>query len=537
MKNKIILILVLVLALFLRVYKLDQFPAGLNADEAAIGYNAFSLLQTGKDEYGESFPLAFKSFGDYKPGLYFYMVVPFVRLLGLNEWAVRLPSALLGLGTVYLIYLLAKKIFEKERVAILASLLLAISPWHLHFSRGGWETNAATFLISLGVYLFLLGLSRARYLFLSMVTFLSSMYTYQSPRLVIPLMLTLLFIIYRQQLIKRLRHFIKYVPVLLILSVPLILQFTSGAGGARFSGLSYFKDLGPSMRVNELRGEHVSAAGLESKVLHNKLTAYGVEFIRHYVDHFSTQFMFINGDPLMRNRVPDMGQFYIIQSILLLAGFIYLIRVKSKYASLLVVWILVAPIASAMTYQTPHALRALNMVVPLTLVMALGIYAIFSIKYKFYFRSLLIVLFTVILLFETTHYLESYYVHYPKRYPLAWEYGFKEMVNKLGNYEKDYKKVVITDRYDQPYILVLFFKGYDPKRYQPQAALSEPDKFNFSTVRGFDNYEFRKINKDDIGKEADTLYIASPDEVGEDYPGFDKVYYPNGKPVFIFIKT
>src|SRR5256885_940381 len=85
------LVAILGLGLLLRVVWLSSFPAGFNADEAAIGYNAYSLLQTGKDDYGTPFPLAFKSFGDFKPGLYFYFVWPFVAIFGLNELAVRLP--------------------------------------------------------------------------------------------------------------------------------------------------------------------------------------------------------------------------------------------------------------------------------------------------------------------------------------------------------------------------------------------------------------------------------------------------------------
>src|SRR3990167_3084838 len=99
-KNKYIaLLFIILLSVFLRFYKLGSYPA-LNADEAAIGYNAFSLLETGKDEHGNPWPVHFQSFNDYKPGLYFYIVLPFVKFLGLNEWAVRIPGAFLGTLTV-----------------------------------------------------------------------------------------------------------------------------------------------------------------------------------------------------------------------------------------------------------------------------------------------------------------------------------------------------------------------------------------------------------------------------------------------------
>src|SRR3990167_8200568 len=160
--KKILLLLIIILAFVLRFWKLDSYPA-LNADEAAIGYNAYSLLETGKDEHGNPWPIHFQSFNDYKPGLYFYLVLPFVKFIGLSEWAVRIPGAALGVATVYLIYLLTKELFKDnqsritnhESPAIIASLFLAISPWHIHFSRGGWEVNVSTFFFFLCFFFFL----------------------------------------------------------------------------------------------------------------------------------------------------------------------------------------------------------------------------------------------------------------------------------------------------------------------------------------------------------------------------------------------
>ena len=146
MKTKrIFLIFILLLGFFLRVYKVAEYPAGLNADEAAIGYNAYSLLQTGKDEFGHPWPINFQSFNDFKPGLYFYLVLPFVKLFGLTELAVRLPSAILGSLTVLILYFLVKKIISAD-FAVLAAFLLSVSPWHLHFSRGAGRVIRQCFL-------------------------------------------------------------------------------------------------------------------------------------------------------------------------------------------------------------------------------------------------------------------------------------------------------------------------------------------------------------------------------------------------------
>src|SRR3990167_4397240 len=121
--KKIILIFIIALAFILRFYRLGDYPA-LNADEAAIGYNAYSLMETGKDEHGNPWPIHFQSFNDYKPGAYFYMVLPFIKFMGLNEWAVRIPGASLGVMTVLLIYLLVKELFKDEKTALIASFML-----------------------------------------------------------------------------------------------------------------------------------------------------------------------------------------------------------------------------------------------------------------------------------------------------------------------------------------------------------------------------------------------------------------------------
>ena len=536
----IVIIFIIVIAAILRLIALDRFPAGFNADEAAIGYNAYSLLQTGKDEYGTTFPFVFKSFGDFKPGLYFYIVMPFVAILGLNEWAVRIPSALLGIATVILIYFLAKEIFQSKKIGILSAFLLAISPWHIHFSRGGWETNAATFFVTLGVFLFIKGLKNWKFLFWSTVSFLASMYTYQSPRLIVPVLLIILFFLYRGKLISILRIIelkktILWVALLVLLTIPLVIQFISGTGSTRFSGLSFLSDTGPIARINELRGEHENLNRLDTKFIHNKLTSYGPEFLGHYLDHFKPDFLFINGDPIIRNKVPETGQFYLTLSLFLAVGLLGLINAKYEHKKLILAWILIAPAASSMTYQTPHALRALTLVIPLTLVIGYGAGLALGLLGKLGSLGKLGVLgLSLILTFEFVHYLESYYIHYPKRYPQAFEYGFKEMVQKLSKYEGEYNNVVITDRYDQSYILVLFYKKYDPQKYQPQAVLSPRDKFNFGTVRSFDKYQFRSIDPKEIERGSKILFIGTEEEIPKDAKILDKVEFPNGKPAFIF---
>src|SRR4030066_552491 len=152
---KIILLVIIIISAILRLWNLGGNPPGLTPDEAALGYNAYSILKTGRDEYGQILPVVFKSFGDYKPGLYVYLTVPSVAIFGLNELAVRIPSALAGIASVWLFFQLSCLLFKKKLLALFISFALAMSPWAMHFSRGGWEANLALFLVLLGLLSFL----------------------------------------------------------------------------------------------------------------------------------------------------------------------------------------------------------------------------------------------------------------------------------------------------------------------------------------------------------------------------------------------
>ncbi len=112
-KKYLLLILIVALALFLRLIYLGHFPAGFAADEAAQAYDAYSLIHTGRDAWGISWPIAsFRSFADYKAPLQTYLLIPSVAIFGLNEFATRLPSAIAGTRAVLVTYVLANQIFS-----------------------------------------------------------------------------------------------------------------------------------------------------------------------------------------------------------------------------------------------------------------------------------------------------------------------------------------------------------------------------------------------------------------------------------------
>lgn len=539
--KKILLILIIALAAFLRLYKVDSYPA-LNADEAAIGYNAFSLLETGKDEHANPWPIHFQSFNDYKPGLYVYLVMPYVKILGLNEWSVRLPNVLLGISCVYLIYLLAKELSSKEEAllpvksdlfAISAAFLLAISPWHIHFSRGGWEVNTATFLITLGFYLLLKYLNGKSVFALSfsVLSFALSLYTYHAARIVAPLLLLGIVIFYWLDVKRHVKKLMVAALIGLILIFPLVRDLTKGEMVSRAAGVGLFADVGPIERTNEQRMEH---KGVTSVLLHNKVVNYGLTFLKNLSAHYHGLFLFVSGDVIQRNAVPETGQMYLFEIVTVLIGLVFMCRKFNKNSRgfyLLLWWLIIAPIPAALTFQSPHALRAQNMVIPLTLISALGMSQLlnFADRKKKFVKNTIFVLLGVLVAWNFARYMHMYWLHMSKEYPFSSQYGVKELTEYLLESKKEYKNIVVTNKYDQPYILFLFYTKYPPQTFQKEHILSARDKYGFSTVNWYSNYVFKSIDWDeDKLLYPDSLIIGSNEEIPDETNITKRIYGSNG---------
>jgi len=153
LKTDFLLVCVVFLAFTLRFVSIEYAPPSLNWDEVSHGYNAYSILKTGKDEWGETFPSLFRAFGDYKLPVYIYLTALSEALFGLNSFSVRLPSVLAGVAAVVFTFLLVRRLFNKE-VALIAALLVSIEPWTFFLSRTALEANVSITFVIAGVYFF-----------------------------------------------------------------------------------------------------------------------------------------------------------------------------------------------------------------------------------------------------------------------------------------------------------------------------------------------------------------------------------------------
>jgi 4-amino-4-deoxy-L-arabinose transferase-like glycosyltransferase len=132
-KSKILLIAILLVASFLRLWKLTEIPVSLFGDELDVGYHAYSILKTGKDYSGNFLPLHFHSLSEWRTPLYLYSVVPTVAIYGISPLGVRLPAALFGILSIWGLYLLVKQLTKNKQLALLSAFVLTISPWSVFF--------------------------------------------------------------------------------------------------------------------------------------------------------------------------------------------------------------------------------------------------------------------------------------------------------------------------------------------------------------------------------------------------------------------
>lgn len=226
--------------------------------------------------------------------------------------------------------------------------------------------------------------------------------------------------------------------------------------------------------------------------MHNRRVLYALSWLEKYTSHFNLNFLFIDGDQVPRSKNPEMGQLYLIELPLLLYGIVILLRHQSSKALkyLVIAFLFISPLASSLTFQAPSALRALPMVIPLSILIALGLSQVLSIKNIAI--KLLIYLSYFLFIF---YYLDSYYNHAPSRYSFAWNRGFSEIIPFIELQKDNYDHIYLTDKYDQPYILYLFYSRYNPFEIQNQIELTPPDQFGFSTVEKIDNITFKIPDK------------------------------------------
>lgn len=477
-KHVILLVCILFLAVMLRLYNLAQIPIAPYWEEAAIGYDAYSILQTGKDHHGNPYPLlAFRSFGDYKPPLYFYSVVPFVKLFGLNTVAVRFPSMLAGVGTVLVLFFIGQQIYSRK-VGLIAALFYAIQPWSLHISHVGFETNLATFLLSLGVLCGLKARKNSWWLVLCAVCFGLSMYAYHSARIVGPLLgiVMVCYAVIRKTIGQYVKALIVAGCIAGAFALPIVINLRNPVIAQRAAETSIFSDISWVEESNALRAK--DNGFIVGRLIHHRYAVLGSRVMKNMVKNFSWNFLFLQGDSNVRHQTSEFGLLYHWELPLLLI-FVYAAIKKRSFAYLLpIVWIGAASIPPALTTVSPHTLRFFSASPAFALISSIGVAALLS-SIKPRYRFIITMLCAGIIMLETTIFMHFYVTHYALISAKDWQYGYAQLYDILAKEKRMGEKVFVTREQGRPAMYLMFTQKLDPLYVQAQDKIVPKDQGEF----------------------------------------------------------
>ncbi len=523
--NILLLLSIILIALFLRIYKVTQIPPSLNWDEVSISYNAYSILKTSKDEWGQFLPLHFKSYGEYKLPAQIYASIPGIAIFGLNELGVRITPVVYGTLTVLILFFLAKEIFKDSRIGLASAFLLAVSPWHIHLTRASFESSFSVFWVTLGAWLFIKGFTNKKYWLWSIVPFIISIYTYNAARVFTPLFLFVLFLIYRKEILKEIKTLAFCILIFAVSMIPLLAFFLSGEATARLKLVSITDDAGFTLRINEARG-NTRLPEPFPRLIHNKVTHYVYVFAGNYLSHFTPDFLFINGAGHKQHHVQGIGELYAIQAPFVILGFYFLFRKKNKWRWLITSWLLLSFIpVSATVDSIPNALRTLLAVIPYQIITAYGFWESCKMLDKKKILCLLLAGITFLALsLQMRSYLNNYYHIYPKLYSRDWQYGYRQVVGFIKEHYHDYDLIVFSRTYGEPHMFTLFFLNFDPAKYQNDQNLDRFEAYNWIWVLHFDKFYFPDLGDNgthyqDIVKANSGKRILFIGKKG-DFPGY-----------------
>lgn len=549
----ILLISIILLGIISRFYKIGEAPAGLYIDEAGQGYSAFSILKTGKDEFGKPFPIVFRAFTDFKTPIYIYSIVPLIPLFGLTPFTVRLPSAFFGVLTLPILFLLIRKIspsFIATPLAIICMLLLAISPWHVLFSRTDYECNIALFLFLSGIYLFYLGLEKPKFFILSAIFFATAIPAYHAQRVITPLTILILFIKHHHQLSqKQYRSSLGLGFIIaFLISIPTLLVATTPGFLAR-AGLNIFSSARglPAGFINDY-------SGFFSPIINSRIFLSVQEFLALYFSYLSPRYMFVLGDYGPRSSYPELSTFFIWQFPFYIYGLILLIKEKrlKELRFLTIVLLLLTPIPAAITRDPYSTIRALPLVVPQIVIISLGIFysskslynfakekkiKIPIIKSGFALIVIFIISYSLLKLHSSVILLNEYYR------ANEWDSGWKQVSETIKTFNPSLP--IIVD-HPESYIELLFFLKYPPEIYQKEnfeIPLAEYyTNLNRNTTKKIGNIQTRPVNwREDLPIEqyliGDELAISEQQIKEHNLTLIREIDFPNSRVAFRILKT
>lgn len=503
--KKIILAAIAGIIVFGYFYRLESVPPGFYVDEATYAYNAFSILETGKDEYGKHLPIIFRFYGSFNATLYVYLTSLSIKIWDLGIFSARFGSVIAGLFSIIVHFFILKSlgVFKNRFTIYLSVILFAITPWLFFYSRIGYEIVLGYFFFSCGILFFLLAQKKPFYYVFSFISLALSTYSAYSERYVVLLALIPLAVIFRENLLKKttVKYYIVGLLVFFVLQIPYISLARTPAFFTK-EGL-FYKDI--------LQSE----ASMLSSIIPYKLgylLAFSREFFSKVLTYLSPRSLFFLPDEDMQRSLPDLSVFYQWMLIPFIVGFYKLFKLKEKKVILTVLVLTIASIFPAALTRDPFSThRAFTLLLPLSIVIGLGVdYFLQKNLILFGFASLGLLIVSLVLLWR------SYFVLLPTERANYWGYGIDKLSEIIAE-EKEEHFLIDKSRMKPIYINLAFYLKYPPEKFQTETDRGIKDKYYANTdyydERNFSNIEIRTIDwSEDIYKNqilvGDSLSIS-----------------------------
>ena len=484
-------VFILILSFFLRFYKLGQIPVSLYWDETAILLDAKIVSRTGHDMHNNSWlQVLFPSYGDYKLPIYIWLASLSVKFLGVTELAIRLPSALTGLATIVLAGYISRELFfkladkKKDYLQLATMLVVAISPWSVMFSRTGFEGHLGQLILTLSIWIILKARKKQWLILLSPILGALATYTYFSVRFVWPVIfISTTFLILKKKAWKWL------LPALIIFWVLLLPMIKSPlyaeSNKFRYSATSVLNAHDYPIQSNQYR--ELAGMNLIDRILFHRHWLMARELIKNYADNLSLNYLFLTGDPNLRHGTGEHGLFLLIFLPILLVGLYDLFKKQRFELLILIIWWLIALLPASVPETTPHSLRSLNALVPISIILGFGLTSLAEKKSQFLKFITALLIFGSVFTFSY-----HYFTQYGADSAYNWQDGYKEMALEINQALPHVADVYIDEFDDRFYLWLLAYGDFTPEEIQ--AMPKENYKIKEIEKITFHEYHWSKID-------------------------------------------
>lgn len=518
-KSILSLFVIVSLAFLLRVAYLDKLPYGITPDEASQGVAAASFAYNGRDEWGELPSLTLKSFLDYKAPLLTLMMVPGVKMFGLNIWTLRLPSAIFGTLTLIVFYFLVNFWLDRlgkskaNLIALVATIVMALSYNHIAFSRMALEANMALFWVFLSILCYQ---KHKRYGLAFLFGFLA-MISYHSAKLFMPMILTYLIFnsAFESKTIKSRQTYLR------LIIVGLMFGFvTFGHGSSRAADVSILSYLTQPTEDSAKMRYFAQAGGFldsfTSRIIYNKVTHFLDKFIENAFSYLSPAFWFTEGGrEITYAIIPGHGLFPWWSIFFVLIGCIWAFSERKLRGFLIwsLVWLIAGILPAALTKEGYRPNRIISLTGLIEIYFAFGLVFILEKyrKYGLYILGLVAALYMT----STVAILSAWMIEVPVAYPthmsMHWRKAFEDM--KTLPFDDKYKEIWFN-RGGQKQALTAFFLDVKPEVVQEaskgwQELILKDDPLYLDILGDYrlDKYRYVELSFPEMIRN-DVLYVS-----------------------------